>query len=481
MLYIGCGLSLDADPPDPQAVRAGRDGGLSGVIDGATADGSLAFDGSEWMDGAGPPDDAATEYLDGMVVAVDGSGGNADAAPLDGAGPDGGAVEAGVTDGGAADAGMTIPVLCGGPTTLQDDFADANIDPLWVAEGATAESGGVLRLGVDPAGDTSRYSSKFAVDAREASVAVELVAPAAGTVAASQAYLALVGRDPGIGIYFIQTPTDLIARSNVPGYLTTGSVAFDSAIHRWLRIRENMGMVHWEASPNGMDWRTLHSFRSPPMMISATMELGGSPSASLANVGFDNFNFDAPRRARAVFCAAHTFSDTFATGPLEPRWQVSTVRGCEVGIGTGAGQVRFVLGAGVTASCSLDTRAAYDLRGDTATIAVPLITDYTDVMSFRFHVVDRHGQGAVVGFQGGMMFTDGPGGITNFPYDGIVYWRFRGDGGVLRFEGSRDGATWTTSMTLAGTVDLSAVSIGFGLQSTNPMLRSIGVGVLQYN
>ena len=54
-------------------------------------------------------------------------------------------------------------------------------------------------------------------------------------------------------------------------------------------------------------------------------------------------------------------------------------------------------------------------------------------------------------------------------------------GGLLEFSGSPDGVAWGPSLRLDSGLDLSAVRVGFGMESSGPMTSEIGISVDGYN
>jgi hypothetical protein len=79
-----------------------------------------------------------------------------------------------------------------------------------------------------------------------------------------------------------------------PGSTTElASVAYDPAVHRWWRLREQQGMLFWETSPNGSAWTVHWSEPSPITIRPAFAGMGVASASGIASPGqarFATFN-----------------------------------------------------------------------------------------------------------------------------------------------------------------------------------------------
>jgi hypothetical protein len=69
--------------------------------------------------------------------------------------------------------------------------------------------------------------------------------------------------------------------------------AYNPAVHRWFRIREQAGTVYWEASATGSAWSTLTSTATPIPVSAVTLVVNGGSYAALGatkTMSVDNLN-----------------------------------------------------------------------------------------------------------------------------------------------------------------------------------------------
>jgi hypothetical protein len=102
--------------------------------------------------------------------------------------------------------------------------------------------------------------------------------------------------EPGTYVEFVETAGTLYANSWNLGTLTTlGMRAYNPMLHRWWQIRERSGILHFETSPDGLNWTrfTASESTTPTWWNTAQFELAGGTFVSEANVlgevHFDNF------------------------------------------------------------------------------------------------------------------------------------------------------------------------------------------------
>ncbi|HEX6042577.1 vanadium-dependent haloperoxidase [Longimicrobium sp.] len=84
---------------------------------------------------------------------------------------------------------------------------------------------------------------------------------------------------------------------------TLGTVPYDAALHRWLRIREANGTVFYEMSPDGASWTLLATSDDLFDLSAVFLQIRASTYGAVASPGlavFDNFNVQGTSLARRV-------------------------------------------------------------------------------------------------------------------------------------------------------------------------------------
>lgn len=436
----GCGLTLDLSPAPS-----------------VSADGDVGRDGAVMRDGA----------------VLDASG-------VDGFGGDGG-----------PDAGPAVSGPCGGPTVLEDDFTGGGRRAAWeayvVGRATIEQTGGQLR--VRPAAspsifDYASYLSKFAVDLRGSWVAVEV--PEAGASDPTGSASAFLNVYDATGAELTMTYTVGELAYGLLSALDVVSIPYSPTAHRWWRVREDAGTVHFEASPDGVTWNPLPGGTrpAPGWVEAAFMEIGGAYDIlSDTVIAFDNFNLDGmPPRVPTTFCPAMTLVDDFDDGVLSPQWDrwLSPVAGCtadEV-----PGLANFTSYEGGVGECQFVTTRRFDLHGEGAFIHIPSITDYTPETGFVFEVYDLQDNWAGLAFAAGELSAYTPVAWMDLGYGGsVAYWRIRAMGTDLEMATSEDGVTYAPVVSLAAGLDTGACGMVFGVRAAAPMSRSINISVRGFN
>jgi hypothetical protein len=191
----------------------------------------------------------------------------------------------------------TIPLA-----TFEDMFPGPTLDPRWDSSyGAVSISGGRGRIPCE----VGSWAALGAVNAapgdlwtiHESSLSLELVTLPTGG-GAGVAYL-LIGAMSGTAGTYLAVLCDVVggylALTSRVGYADPGAVylAYDPVAHRWLRIRDTAGSVHWETSPDGVTWTIRRTLTPSPGWVSGAVQVliessrdGGANDAAL----IDNFN-----------------------------------------------------------------------------------------------------------------------------------------------------------------------------------------------
>ncbi len=185
---------------------------------------------------------------------------------------------------------------------LVEDFNNNVSDSaLWWVFGDAREVNGRLECwqASSSANTYAGYTAKGTYDLTGSMIWVELVrAPRTGQ-ARLRAYLS-EGNELSIGLV-----DGLLRCEQQSGgaYLVFLTLPYDAEAHRWLRIRERNGTVHWETSADATAWTTLYSNAAPfavtaisPGIFTGTYQAAPAPGVAI----FDNLNVRATSRSRRV-------------------------------------------------------------------------------------------------------------------------------------------------------------------------------------
>jgi hypothetical protein len=192
--------------------------------------------------------------------------------------------------------GPTVPSWC--PVAqLQDDFDDPDGNDLWWLTSSDDQIARRLfdnqlyvTLVPDRAGSSYLRRATQAYDMTGGAISIELVEPP--TAPATVSLRALEGSN-GLRLELVD---DMLETSyDADGTRTdVNAVDFDHDAHRWWRIREDAGALHWEASPDGSSWESLGLVSPAPIELERlSIAFGaGTPEANPdpGQVIFDNFN-----------------------------------------------------------------------------------------------------------------------------------------------------------------------------------------------
>jgi len=215
----------------------------------------------------------------------------------------------------SADPGGSVVFELGGvnPSTSQpwcaaatatDDFDDQKRGPLWSGTDnseldctMSEDAQGQLRVDYQPA-DTGicRYRSGPAFDLTDSAATVQLVDPPDET-------------DNDVAVFALERDYDNWVNMRLTGGTITLSkrangidsmilnLPYDAMAHRWWRISEQSSSLHFQASSDGKDFKTLHSQPTPFAMDAVEIQLGGGRTTTGMNAGqvaFDNLGL-APK------------------------------------------------------------------------------------------------------------------------------------------------------------------------------------------
>lgn len=180
--------------------------------------------------------------------------------------------------------------------TLTDDFDDNSLHAKWFNWGGagTTETNNRLEI-VNGISDTAYHGidSDDFFDLTGSFAHIEVVN--AGNQSLASLEVSLQVFSDSDNILFILITNNLIrAYRKVAGVTSQrSSTAYNSAVHKWIRIREASGTTHWEYSTDGLSWSSLHSESNPIAVtdMKAGVVVGTwQNEASATTVIFDNFN-----------------------------------------------------------------------------------------------------------------------------------------------------------------------------------------------
>jgi len=192
--------------------------------------------------------------------------------------------------------------------TLTDDFNDNSSDiSKWGWYGPIQEVN--ERLEIRPAPNTpghGGYKSAVTYDLTDSCAHVEVVQPLQmgetnfmALVNGSRVFMHADGNRHLSCISFAQLP-------NQPAHIVSRTVTYDAESHRWWRMRESNGVLHWEVSPEGQTWTALLSRPTVELKISlqsVELHLQAGNSSNAAHPGlaiFESFNTRSSRAPRRV-------------------------------------------------------------------------------------------------------------------------------------------------------------------------------------
>jgi hypothetical protein len=187
---------------------------------------------------------------------------------------------------------------------LTDNFNDNSIDSSkWSSYGPIQEVN--QRLEIRPPSNLPQYGgyqSAARYDLTDSSVHVEVVQALFGAHACGTNLLAIV--DGNNQVFIGAGGGILYCNARVAGAARNYKVVpYDSENHRWWRLRESAGVLHWEVSAHGLVWTTLVSKPAPISLTGVYLHLQAGtfdkvPAPGLAI--FESFNALGSRAPRRV-------------------------------------------------------------------------------------------------------------------------------------------------------------------------------------
>ncbi|MFL5541320.1 MAG: hypothetical protein ACJ8J0_20195, partial [Longimicrobiaceae bacterium] len=196
--------------------------------------------------------------------------------------------------------------------TLVDNFGDNLTDTTkwsaWISNnGAVQEVN--QRIEIRPASNTTNsyagYVSVASYDLTNSQVAVELVRTLRITPDGSETYLH-IQNTAGDQLFF-KVQSGLFYCSKVPAGAGSSThlaeLPYDRTLHRWMRIREQLGVLYFEYSADGCRWTLLISVATPFSLTSVKLEVAAGTFQAIASPAvaiFDNVNTPSTSVLRRV-------------------------------------------------------------------------------------------------------------------------------------------------------------------------------------
>jgi hypothetical protein len=160
------------------------------------------------------------------------------------------------------------------------------------------------RLEIRPGGNLTQYGGYKSVatyDLTNSSAHVEVVQ----TLSGETNFEAIMDGTHKVffsaGGGFLTCTAHIVENSQYLGFST--SIPYDPESHRWWRLREKDGVLHWEVSADGQQWNALLSKPTPMNVTFVTLHLQAGNFDKVAYPGlaiFESFNTPGTREPRRV-------------------------------------------------------------------------------------------------------------------------------------------------------------------------------------
>ena len=385
-------------------------------------------------------------------------------------GGSGGAGGSGGSDGGATG--------CGKATLVADNFDDGVRAPVWDqfyahGGGLLVETGGQLLITLPLGGGTNTYTGYAAsrrVDLTGDRVYVE-VPQTVDTTSHAQQYLHVsLGDNDKLTIQ--QEHGNLVFTRRDAGTLTRlASILWDPTQYRWWQIRESQGTIFYETSPDGIAWSVRAMTTTPSWANLAIIDIGAGTYQT--EIGpylakFDNLNGGQPPPG-ARWCPATDLRDDFNDGVQGPLWARAFTMGGAT-LAEQGGYAVFTPVQGAVCESAYVSATSYDLAGSSLTTYAFQVTRESASATYTFLMAqDESGNQAIIEMTAGNMTAAQkvggiPSTLASVPYNGATHawWRLRESGGMIFWETSPDGMTWSMLAMGPSPVTLSPIDVSLG-------------------
>ncbi|MBV8761674.1 MAG: hypothetical protein JO257_30550, partial [Deltaproteobacteria bacterium] len=369
----------------------------------------------------------------------------------------------------AASDGAIGSAQCGGIDLLADTFTANVPSPQWYSYKnggiTTVQMGGQLVITLPATTIASAayggFGSVFRYDVRGQRIAVE-VPQTASTATTAQTDIQLVSVKGDI-LSIIEESGQLTASQYINGTGTNLTmIPYNVGADRWWAFREDAGTLAFETSPDGVTFTLFSSIPTPAFasLVSFALETGTFETVMNGGAGhFDNVNGGTPS---GKFCPASTLRDDFNSGVIDDRWAGQFTSGtCTYGESNG--HVTIALDTAGGEECALRSATGFDLTNDavfTEVVSAPgLAQTYTVLRASQ-----QNGDNVELSIAGttldcAQIINSSYSTSCSIPYDAVAhrFLRLRGSAGMIAWETSPDGMTWTTRAQVASPIALDAV------------------------
>lgn len=339
---------------------------------------------------------------------------------------------------------------------LRDSFNDNTVDPVkWPNNYNTAgplptETGGRARVDCDTG--FSGYASDTTYTLAGSNARCQVFPPAAGGGTEVWAQLLVTSSTAGTdAVMEVDVASGNLTMANRVGFFDPGAavIAYDSVNHAWVRIREDSGTLFFDTSADGISWTNRHSDTAPSWVSDTDIEMQilAHRDAGVADFAeFDNFNITP---STAVFADLVDDFDDNVVDPVKWPDNYNTGPGGQPTEGGGRARVPCDTGFAAYASAPIyrleDSHAfvrMFPPPGAGMTEAFSQLLVLSNVVGTQI-VFEVDAATNILLMTVHVGFVD-EGGRT-IPYDPLEHaWlRVRETGGILFWETSPDGRTWT--------------------------------------
>jgi hypothetical protein len=206
-------------------------------------------------------------------------------------------------------------------SNLSDNFNSGVRDSLWTKSGDTSQIIGQnnqLYISHTAAPQYNQLESVVSYNMASSAAYIQVLDVGNQSLASHEAQFCLstAAASADNAVFMHVTGTVLQAYKRVATVQTQigSNLTYNSAAHKWWRIRESDGTTYWDTAPDGVTWTNRWSAANPiimtsiyPQIISGCWQTEASGSYSI----FDNFNIHGPMS---------DLSDNFNTGANSTIW-----------------------------------------------------------------------------------------------------------------------------------------------------------------
>lgn len=146
--------------------------------------------------------------------------------------------------------------------TLVDNFDDNSTNTtLWTAFGSVTEASSSLNMATIAAGGTySGYTSKATYDLTGSSAFIQVVNAGNQTFASLEVFPINIYLDGNNKLFWYINGGSITAfKKDATVQTNLASTTYNSAVHKWFRIRESGGTIFWDYSTDGITWTNFTS------------------------------------------------------------------------------------------------------------------------------------------------------------------------------------------------------------------------------